>query len=239
MMLGPIINSCAIIVGGLLGAVLAKYIPRRLQLGLPATFALASIAIGITMIIKEHNLPVVVLSLILGTALGELLYFEAGISKAAAFIQQKMNRLLPMPRGLGKAEFSQQFTALIVLFGASGLGIIGAMTEGLNGDYKLLLVKSMMDLVTAMIFAIGLGPGIILIAVVQFAVQASLFLLAKPILPYMDAMAYADFSAVGGIIMLAIGLRIAKIMNFAVVNFLPALFLVLPFSHWWRHFFPA
>ncbi|MDF0532913.1 DUF554 domain-containing protein [Shewanella sp. A32] len=239
MMIGPMINSCAIIVGGLLGASLCKFIPKRLQHGLPATFALASVAIGTSMIIKGHNMPVVVMSLILGTAIGELFYFEAGVTKVAAIIQQKINRFLPMPRGLGKTEFSQQFTALIVLFGASGLGVIGAITEGLNGDYKLLLVKSMMDLVTAMIFAIALGPGVVMIAIVQFGVQASLFLLAKPIQPYMDAIAYADFSAVGGIIMLAIGLRIAKIMNFSVVNFLPALLLVLPFSHLWRHVFPS
>ncbi|WP_115720560.1 DUF554 domain-containing protein [Gallaecimonas mangrovi] len=237
-MLGPIINSGAIISGGLLGALLAKFIPSRLQKGLPATFALASVAIGITMIIKEHNLPVVVMALILGTAIGELIYLEAGVSHGAAFIQSKLNHLLPMPRGLDKADFSQQFTALIVLFGASGLGVIGAMTEGLNGNYQLLIVKSMMDFVTAMIFAITLGPGVMLIAVVQFAVQGILFLLAKPIMPYMDATAYANFSAIGGIIMLAVGLRIAKIMNFAVVNFLPALLLVVPFTYLWQYFFP-
>lgn len=111
------------------------------------------------------------------------------------------------------------------------------MTEGLNGDYQLLLVKSLMDLPTAMIFAIALGPSIVLLAGVQFATQAALFVLAQSIMPYMDSIAYADFSAVGGIIMLAIGLRIAKIMNFAVVNFLPALLLVLPFSYLWRQLF--
>ena len=83
----------------------------------------------------------------------------------------------------------------------------------------------------------SLGPSVALIALVQFVVQTLLFMLASVIMPYMDAVAYADFSAVGGIIMLAIGLRIAKIMHFAVVNFLPALLLVLPFSYLWRHFF--
>lgn len=239
MMIGPFINSGSIVIGGLLGVFLARFFPRRLQEGLPATFALAAIAIGISMIVKVDNLPVVVMALILGTGIGELCYLEAGVSKSATFIQRKLKRFLPIPKELSQADFSHQFTALIVLFSASALGVIGALTEGFNGDYKLLLVKSMMDLVTAMIFAISLGPGVVLIAVVQFVVQASLFLLAKPILPYMDVVAYADFSAVGGIIMLAIGLRIAKIMSFAVVNFLPALFLVLPFSYLWRYFFPA
>ncbi|WP_409420988.1 DUF554 domain-containing protein [Pseudaeromonas sp. ZJS20] len=237
MMLGPLINSGAIVLGGLGGAVLARLIPQRLQRGLPATFALASMAIGISMIVKVHYLPVMVMSLILGTAVGELCYLEKGVSRAASTLQRRCQRWLPLPRGLNQEAFAQQFTAIIVLFGASGLGVVGALTEGIDGNYQLLLVKAMMDLPTAVIFAMSLGPSVALLALVQLAVQALLFLLASVIMPYMDAVAYADFSAVGGIIMLAVGLRIAKIMPFAVVNFLPALLFVLPFSYLWRHFF--
>ncbi|MGL5285888.1 hypothetical protein SAMN05880558_101524 [Aeromonas sp. RU39B] len=235
-MLGPLINSGAIIFGGLAGARLARFIPERLQKGLPATFALASAAIGISMIVKVHFLPVMVMALILGTAIGEFCYLEHGVSRAAKALQQRCKRWLPLPHGLTSDEFAGQFTAIIVLFGASGLGVVGAMTEGLNGDYQLLLVKSMMDFITAIIFAISLGPSVAAIALVQFLVQVVLFAGASVVMPYMDAVAYADFSAVGGIIMLAVGLRIAQIMKFAVVNFLPALLLVLPFSYLWRHF---
>ncbi|ODC02771.1 hypothetical protein BFW38_03650 [Terasakiispira papahanaumokuakeensis] len=63
------INSGAIILGGLAGPLLSRIISQRLQDGLPPTFALASMAIGITMIIKAHFIPVVVMALILGTAL--------------------------------------------------------------------------------------------------------------------------------------------------------------------------
>lgn len=236
-MLGPLINSGGIIVGGIVGAAAARYIPSRLQKGLPASFALAALAIGVGMIIKVKFLPVVVMSIILGTAVGELCYLEAGVSRGSQWLQKKLDWLLPIPRNLSHQEFSQQFTALIALFGASGLGVIGALTEGLNGDYQLLLVKGMMDMLTSMIFAMVLGPAVAMLFIVQLAVQVILFYLAQIIMPYMDALAYADFTAVGGIIMLAIGLRMAKIMNFAVVNFLPALILVIPFSYLWRHFF--
>lgn len=237
MMLGPLINSGAIILGGLAGPLLSRIIPQRLQDGLPPTFALASMAIGITMIIKAHFIPVVVMALILGTALGELIYLEKGVSQGAQWVQDKLKRWLPVPRQIPQELYAQQFTALIVVFAASGLGVVGAMTEGLNGEFQLLIVKSMMDLITAMIFAIRLGPSLALIALPQLLIQGCLFMLATSIMPYMDAIAFADFSAVGGIIMVAVGLRIAKIMNFAVVNFLPALVLVLPFSYLWRHFF--
>ena len=236
MIVGPVLNSCAIILGGIIGASMSRFIPKRLERGLPATFALSSVAIGITMVMKVQDITVVVMAFILGTALGELIYLETGIGKSATYIQSKFQRFLPLPRGLSKQDFSLQFTALIVLFGASGLGVIGALTEGLNGDYQLLVVKSLMDFVTAIIFAITLGPSVVLIAIVQFTVQLALFMVAKSIMPYTDAEVYASFSAIGGIIMLAVGLRIAKIMHFAVVNFLPALFLVVPFTFLWRHF---
>jgi hypothetical protein len=235
-MLGPIINSGAIVVGSLIGATLARYIPNRLQTGLPATFALCSVAIGIGMIIKATDLTVIVMAFIIGTGIGELLYLENCVSKAAIFVQTKLDRFLPLPRGLTKEEYSLQFTTLIVIFAASGLGVIGAMTEGLNGNYQLLLVKALMDFVTATIFSITLGPSIILIAVIQLVVQVTLFLLAHSIMPLMDAGVYGNFSAIGGIILLAIGLRIAKIMHFSIVNFLPALFLVIPFTYLWRYF---
>ena len=135
---------------------------------------------------------------------------------------------------LPPAEFAQSFTAMIVLFCASGLGIVGALTEGLNGNYQLLLVKSIMDFFTAMIFAISLGGLLVVVAIPQLLVQSTLFGLALWIMPYMDPGAFADFSACGGIIMVAVGLRIAQIKIFAVVNFLPALLFVVPLSYGWR-----
>lgn len=237
MMLGPLINSAAIVFGGLAGPILSPLIPKRLQKGLPPTFALCSIAIGIKMVVEAKELPVIVMAIILGTAIGELIFLEKGVNGGAHWVQNKLKRVLPVPRSLSPDEYQLQFTALIVVFGASGLGVVGSMTEGFNGDYLLLLVKSMMDLITAMIFSISLGPSVALIAIVQLAVQSSLFMLATTIMPYMDDIARGDFAAVGGIIMIAVGLRIAKIMNFAVVNFLPALLLVIPFSYLWRHLF--
>lgn len=107
MMIGPLINSGAIVLGGLSGALLARVIPHRLQQGLPATFAQASTAIGINMIIKVHYLPVMVMSLILGTALGELFYLEKSVSRAASALQRRCQRWLPLPRGHDQESFSQ------------------------------------------------------------------------------------------------------------------------------------
>ena len=233
-MIGPFINSAAIVAGTLLGVLVANHLPERLRAGLMPTFALCAVAIGIHMLADIQYLAVIVMAFILGTAIGELLYFEKAVSKGAAAAQALMQKIFPMRSHLSGEEFSMQYNSLFVIFCASGLGILGSITEGLNGNYQLLLVKSMMDFLTAMIFAVSLGPSIALIFIAQLVVQSSLFLLATLIMPYMDEVAFADFSAVGGIIMIAVGMRMAGIMNFAVINFLPALFLVVPFSYVWR-----
>ena len=235
-MVGPFINSAGIILGGIVGVLLARHVPKRLQEGLPATFSLASISIGIVMVVKVHYMPAVILALIIGTAVGELLSLEQGVKWGANKTRALLERIIPSRSTLPPQEFAQSFTAMIVLFCASGLGVVGSLTEGITGDFQLLFVKALMDFFTALIFSISLGIALVAIAIPQLLIQIALVFLAKLIMPYMDDIAFADFSACGGIIMIAVGLRIAQIKIFAVVNFLPALLFVVPISYLWRHF---
>lgn len=162
---------------------------------------------------------------------------EENINRVAQKVQEYINRFIPHKSSLPDDEFSHMYSTLLVLFCVSSLGIIGSMTEGITGNYQLLLIKSILDLFTALIFTLSLGPTVALIAIPQLLIQTSLFLMARMIMPYMDDISYGDFSACGGIILLAVGFRMAKIRNFPVVNFIPALFLVVPLSYLWRYFF--
>lgn len=236
-MTGPFINSCAIIFGTLIGILLKKIIPKHVEEGLTPTFALIALGIGISMIVKVKTFPVVVLSIILGNILGDLLHLEKHIQAGAVYLQKRVNSVIPHANALPEEEFSLHFSSLIVLFSFSSLGILGALTEGLTGDVQLLIIKSILDFFTAIIFALSLGIAVSFIAIPQLAIQSALFFLAVAIMPVMDELAYADFSATGGIIMLALGLRMARIRHFAVINMIPALFLVLPFSFLWRAIF--
>ncbi|MCV9877968.1 DUF554 domain-containing protein [Brenneria izbisi] len=237
-MVGPLINGAAILIGGGMGIALRRFIPQRLQDGLPPAFAMVSIAMGITLIVKVQQLPAVALAIIIGVAVGELLRMEYGVQQAGNFIQKALSRLLPMPEHrLPQDVYTQNFTALIVLFCASGTGVVGALTEGLTGDYQLLIIKSALDVFTALIFSVTLGFAVMSIAIPQLIIQTLLFFSAKLIMPFMTAITMGDFSACGGIIMVAVGLRIAQIKLFAVVNFLPALVLIIPISLYWHKIF--
>lgn len=234
-MIGPYLNSAAIFFGGAFGLLLAPVIPLRLREGLPAAFAMTSIAMGVVMTIKVQQLPAVAMALVLGVAIGELCYMEKGVQKFGACIQRGLARIVPVRHHSMTPElYSQNFTALIVLFCASGTGIVGSMTEGMTGDYQLLLVKALLDVFTSMIFATTLGVGVMSIALPQLVIQSALFYSSYLIMPFMNDTTLGDFSSCGGILMIAVGLRIAQIKTFAVVNFLPALILVVPISLYWH-----
>ncbi|MFE8047659.1 DUF554 domain-containing protein [Brenneria goodwinii] len=237
-MIGPLINGAAILIGGGLGIALRRFIPQRLQDGLPPAFAMVSIAMGVTLVVKVQQLPAVALAIIIGVAVGELCRMEYGVQRAGIMIQRALSRVLPTPEHrLPQDVYTQNFTALIMLFCASGTGVVGALTEGLSGDYQLLIIKSALDIFTALIFSISLGFAVMSIAIPQLIIQSLLFFSAKLIMPFMTVITLGDFSACGGLIMIAVGLRIAQIKLFAVVNFLPALLLVIPISLYWHRFF--
>ncbi|MFB0937182.1 MAG: DUF554 domain-containing protein [Propionivibrio sp.] len=237
-MLGPLVNSAALMVGAISGALLGRMVPRRVKEALPLTCGMISLGIGAVLVNKVQALPAVSLALIAGALIGELLYLERGLELSIKWVQKRFERTCPGDRGTPRADgFIVKFVTISVLFCASGMGIFGATHEGMTGEPNILLAKSVLDLFTAMIFATELGFSVALIAAPQIAIQSTLYLGAHLLMPLTTPAMLADFSACGGIVMLATGLRICGIKIFPIVNMLPALLLVMPVSALWARFF--
>ncbi len=200
---------------------------------MPMVFGCASMGLGIAMIIKVKFLAPVVLALVLGSVFGEVVQLESGIQRFAGLSRKLIEKISRPTGGISQEEFLDKFVALLVLFSLSGTGIYGALTEGMTGDSTLLIVKSILDLFTAPIFASTMGFTVAILVIPQFAVQGLLFLAAQLILPLTTPDMLADFSACGGLIMLATGFRICGIKPFPVGNMIPAFVLVMPLSHLW------
>lgn len=233
MVIGPFINASAVLAGGVLGALLSQRLPERIRVSMTSIFGLASLGIGILLVIKCANLPVMVLATIIGALIGEFCYLEKGINTAVTKAQQLIkNREESRPRHL-YSELCRHYCS----FCASGTGIFGAMHEGMTGDPSILIAKSFLDFFTAMIFACSLGVAVAVISAPMLVIQLLLATCAALILPLTTPAMMADFSAVGGLLLLATGLRICGIKMFAVVNMLPALLLAMPLSAAWTAFF--
>lgn len=234
MVTGPFINASAVLIGGLIGALLSQRLPERIRVSMTSIFGLASLGIGLLLVIKCANMPVMVLSTLVGALIGEFCHLEKGINNGVSAIQK---RLIKPGKNREHESFIQSYVAIIVLFCASGTGIFGSMHEGMTGDPTILIAKSFLDFFTAMIFACSLGFAVCIISVPMLIIQLTLAFCAFMILPLTTPAMMADFTAVGGLLLLATGLRICGIKMFAVVNMLPALLLAMPISAAWTAFF--
>ncbi|WP_199244295.1 DUF554 domain-containing protein [Pseudodesulfovibrio cashew] len=235
-MIGPIVNATALLAGSVVGALLGPKLNNNLRTSLPLVFGCTSMGIGMVMIIKVKFLAPVVLAIVVGTVLGELIRFEAGIQKLAGKARTLIEKLTTPAEGISQEEFLDKFVALLVLFSMSGMGIYGSMTEGMTGDPTLLIVKAILDFFTAPIFASTMGFTVGILVIPQIIVQGLLYLSASLIIPLISPDMLADFSCCGGIILLATGFRICGIKQFPIANMLPALLLVMPLSQAWAHF---
>lgn len=237
-MIGPVVNSAATLTGGVVGALFGNRLSERLRTELPLVFGIASMAMGVTLIVKVHSLPAVIISLLLGAVIGSVIALETKINHAAEKARIVIDKLTPSQKTstVSPDEFVEKFVAVLILFCASGTGIFGSMNEGITGDPSLLLSKSVLDLLTATIFASMLGLSVAAIAVPQFIIQMTLFFLGQFLLPLTTPDIVNNFSGCGGIIMLATGFRIAGIKSFPIANLLPALFIVMPISNFWAKY---
>jgi len=235
-MLGPFVNGATLLGGSLTGAFLGSRLSRNLRTRMPMVFGIASMGLGVAMIVKVKALPPMVLALVLGSLIGELIHLESSIQKLAGRTRTLIEKFAKPSGELSHEEFLEKFVAIMVLFCVSGTGIYGAMSEGMTGDPTLLIVKAILDFFTAAIFAASLGLTVTTLVIPQFAIQISLYFAASLILPLTTPDMTADFSACGGLIMLATGFRICGIKQFPVANMIPALFLVMPLSGMWARY---
>ena len=233
MPIGIILNSLAILLGGIVGAAIGKKIPAAIRTSLPLVFGCCAMMMGITNIIKMKTMPAVVLALIIGTIIGELLKLEDAFQKVGAFFGPKVAKLFG-----GQSEMDENhitdFVSTLVLFCASGTGIFGAMQSGLNGDHTLLITKAILDFFTAAIMAVTVGYLTAFISIPQTVIFLALFFSAKLLMPIISDVMLADFMCCGGVLVLAAGFRVAKVKNFPISSMVPAMILVMPVSAAWN-----
>lgn len=241
-MIGIVVNVAAVVIGGILGTVFGKHLSTRFTTELNKVFGVCAMGMGISSIPLMENMPAVILALVVGTALGLACHLGEWISRGGALMEKPISCLLGArggedeeDGGLPREEYLALLVTAIVLFCSSGTGIYGCLDAGMTGNATVLLSKSVLDLFTAMVFACNLGAVTSLVAVPQAVVFFILFFAAKAIYPLTTPAMIGDFKACGGFLLIATGLRIAKIENFPVADMIPAMVLVMPLSALWTN----
>ena len=216
---GTLINMATVTAGTLLGRVIGSRLPQRFQDTIMQGLGLATLLLGILNGQQTKN-PLYVLGAILaGGLIGELLDIDKALERFGAWVQRRFAR--------GGSQISEAFITSSLLFCVGPLTILGSLQNGLSGDNQSLVFKATLDGFAAFAFSSALGWGVILSVGTIAIFQGGLSLGAGLLNGLVDKAMIDEMSAVGGLIILAIGLKLLKIATLRIGAFLPAL-LVAP-----------
>ena len=220
-MLATIINALAIVIGSLIGLVIRKGIQDRYQKIIYSAAGLTSLAIGIQMLLKTSHILAFAVALIVGGLAGTWLDIEGAILRFGEKLKSRF---------AGKSEsstFAAGFLTASVLFCAGAMAIVGAFKAGTEGDYSLILTKSVLDGFMSIIFAGAMGPGVIFSAFTVLIYQGALTLLSVWAKPFVSNIMLAELTGIGGALVLMIGLGLLDLKKLKTADFLPALLVMI------------
>lgn len=226
---GLIIDTASVVVGTLIGVVFGKFIPERTKESLTIFFGMICFTLGITLVVGVNSLVPVGVALVLGTATGEALNLDGKLQAATKKLQ---NTLAERQGRQGDESAVVGVVTLLPLFCINTTIILGSINDAM-GNHNVLLVKSVLDFFTAMVFAANYGLIISLLSVPLFLIGIVFFALSSLLNPILTPTVVADLNACGGIHCMAVAFNVIGIKHIRVNNAIPALFYVVLLTMLW------
>jgi hypothetical protein len=222
---GTLLNAITVALGATIGLVAAARISSRLQESLTTGLGLFTLVIATSMGLEVFTDPAarpedslaVLGGLLVGVAIGELLGLHDRLEALGAWFQQRL------ARGDRPSRVAEAFVTTSIVFCVGPLTILGSLDNGLRGDVTLLATKSLLDGVASIAFAAALGAGVYLSAGTVLVVQGSIAGAAFLLKDVFDPQTVLVGTAVGGVALLGVALRLLELKSVRVANFLPGL----------------
>jgi len=227
--MGTLVNTGAVIAGGIAGTLLRSGIPEKYKKTVMQAIGLSVMFIGISGTIKEmltivagnkldrQFIMLMIFSLVFGGLIGEFLKIEKRLENIGVWFQSK----IPAKGG----AFAEGFVTASLVYCVGAMAIVGSLEDGLSGNPSTLYAKSILDGVSAVVFAATMGIGVAFSAIPVLAYQGGITLLAGVIKPWLNDMVISQMSLVGGILIFAIGINLLELKKINVGNLLPAVFI--------------
>ena len=216
-MLGTIANAAAVIVGGIIGLIFKNVIPEKTSEALLKTTGLAVIAIGISLMSAGENFTLLIISLIIGTIIGEGINIEGNLDKFGAYIESKIKNK--------QSNIALGFVTCTLVYCVGSMAIVGSIQSGLTGNHEILFSKAIIDGITAVSFAATMGAGVILSGISVLVYQGLITMLASLMQSLLSPGVVAEMTAIGGVIIMGIGLNFLIEKRMRVGNLLPSIFI--------------
>lgn len=218
-MLGTLVNVGMVLLGSSLGLLLHTRLPRKFTVIVFQVIGLFTLFLGFSMALKTTNFLIMVFSGALGAVIGELCKIEEAINNLGENLKRRLKS--------DNDKFAEGLVTAFLMFCMGSMTILGAFEEGMGGEPNLLLAKSLLDGFSSMILSAGLGVGVLLSVIPLFLYQGGLTLLASLLGDVLNPTVINEMTAVGGLLLIGLGLTILEIKTIKVVNMLPGLVVAI------------
>lgn len=232
--LGTIVNTIAVVIGGLIGLIFGRFIKERYRETVTKALGFATIMMALgsclakmlvvkiindggdyTASVDTQGVMMMIVSLTLGAVLGELINLEDKMNRLGVFLRDKSG-------SKGDTRFVDGFMTASLTICIGAMAIMGSIQDGISGDHSILFAKAFLDLSIVMMMTASLGKGCIFSAVPIFLFQGAITLLARFIAPFMTELAVNNLSLVGNVLIVCVGFNIIWPRTVRVANLLPA-----------------
>ncbi len=218
---GTLLNATTVLIGGLLGTFLGDRLPERIRENVVRGVGLFTLAMGMKFALETTNLLYLLGSILFGGILGSLW----GVDRRLGALGDTLQRRFAAPGS--RSTVSEAFVTASIVFCVGPLTFLGSIQNGLSGNADLLVIKSVLDGFTSIALAATLGWGVLLTIAVILVYQGGLALGASGLAGLLSEPQLVEMNAVGGLLILGVGLKLLSIRDVKVADFLPAI-LVAP-----------
>lgn len=220
--MGTVVNVAAIAGGSLLGLLVGRGIKEKYQETVIYGLALCVIVLGIQIALQGQHILLTIISLVVGSILGEALGIEEKLEQVGTLLAEKFQK--SRKKGdAGTDAFVEGFLTASLLYCVGAMAIVGSIQDGLSGDPTTLYTKALIDGLSGIIYASNFGVGVLFSALSVGVYQGILTALTGFLGPWMSQLVVQEVAACGGMMILGIGLNMTKLLKIRVGNMLPGL----------------
>jgi len=171
--------------------------------------------LGLYMALKTANFIILIFSILIGSIIGGVIDIDKYLNRFSEYLKKKIKTK--------NESFSEGLVTAFLLFCIGSMTILGAIEEGLGGYPHLLFAKSVMDGFSSIALSATLGIGVMFSAIPLLIYQVGLTLFANLFQNILSPSVINEITAVGGLILIGLGINILEIKKLKVINMLPAL----------------
>jgi uncharacterized membrane protein YqgA involved in biofilm formation len=220
-MLGPLVNAGVVVVCALVGCFVLRGIPSRFEEIIKKAIGLSVMFVGIKGAFDNQMVLLLIFSMVIGAIIGEGINIDKQMNRLGDWAEQKLG----FGGTSGRSSFSKGFVSASILFCTGSMAIVGAMQSGLQGNHEILFAKSILDGAISVVFGASMGIGTAFSAIPVLVYEAAIALASLGIRDMLSSDIIREMSAVGSLLVAAIGFNFLEVKEIKVANLVPAIFI--------------